>query len=379
MSWLDVKALKEKHDKLITNSEEIFSLAKSENRKLTSEESAQIDNIQTEAFSVSSEIERLEKQESLKKATFNLVKEVEKKPEIFELRKSLQTFGLTSGTSTSGAELMKVLVPDFLNQVLRSAAPVWTMGFRTVNVATGGAYNVPTSTASNKSAIIAEGSSITPATETTGSKACQDYAYSAITKATKQALRDSAFNLEEWITQDFLDDVGNKFSIDATVGDGSGKPQGFVAASAAGITAAATAAITLDEVYDLIYSIDPIYHSTCKLSMHASTWNSLVQLKDANDRHLLQNNNYGQGVVRSIENIPVILNNSMDTLAAAKKVVCMTSVKYGVLKIVDGSFDMEILKELYSASNEVGFKTMASLGFCHTNTAANKHLITAAS
>lgn len=379
MSWLDVKALKEKHDKLITNSEEIFSFAKSENRKLTAEESAQVDKIHEEAFSVASEVERLEKQESLKKETFNLIKEVEKKPEAFELCKKLHTFGLTSGTSNSGAELMNVLVPDFLNQVLRSAAPVWTMGFRVANVPFGGAYNVPTSTATNNSAIVAEGSSITPANQTTDKKSCQDYAYSAITKVTEQALRDSIVNLEDWIRQDFIDDVGNKFSIDATVGNGSGKPEGFVTASALGKTAAATAAITLDEVYDLIYSIDPIYHSTCKLSMHASTWNSLVQLKDDNNRHLLQNGNYGNGTVRSIENIPVVLNNSMDTLAAAKKVVCMTSVKFGLIKIVDGAFNMKILNELYQGSNEIGFKTMSSLGFCHTNTAANKHLITAAS
>jgi len=116
------------------------------------------------------------------------------------------------------------------------------------------------------------------------------YANPAITQT---ALDDAAIDLEQWLA----DEVDGEFAIQENIaflsGNGTNKPDGILtyvtgAVNAAkhpfgaitGITAAGAAAVTTDEVVDLVYSLPSERNANAKFYLNRSSLGKLRKLKD---------------------------------------------------------------------------------------------------
>jgi HK97 family phage major capsid protein len=111
-----------------------------------------------------------------------------------------------------------------------------------------------------------EGAATAVADMTFGNTDLSAYTYSTLVKVSEQLLQDEDVNLTSYLAELLGQRIARKTNADLTTGDGSGKANGIITAATVGVTAAAVAAITHEELIDLFYSVDPSYRMGSKVN-----------------------------------------------------------------------------------------------------------------
>ena len=229
---------------------------------------------------------------------------------------------------------------------------------------------------------IAEAGSFTVQDVTYGQKHLDAYKYGSLVKVSWELLQDSAYNPEEDLTATFAARFGRALNTECTTGDGSGDPNGVVTATSAGKTAASATAITFAEIIDLIHSIDPAYRSSPRfgLMFHDTVLAYMKKLSiGSSDARPLWQPSFREGEPDRIDGHRYWINQAMDSSinASSKLILAGDFSKYKIRIAQD--MRMKRLDELYSADGLVGFQAWMRFDGELMNTAAIKHLITAAS
>lgn len=188
---------------------------------------------------------------------------------------------------------------------------------------------------------------------------------------------DSIFSMEALLGALLGERLSRIANLQLTTGTGAGAPNGVVTASALGKTSAATAAITSDELLDLIHAVDPAHRSAPKVRFMFNdlTLAAIRKLKDGQGNYLWQMGNVINGEPGSLHGYRYSINQSMDSLAAAKKVVLFGDFgKYYVRKV--GAPVVGVLRERFWP--DLGIAGLIRFDGEIANSAAVKHLITAA-
>ena len=108
-------------------------------------------------------------------------------------------------------------------------------------------------------------------------------------KVTEELLYDSAFNLENYIIEQFGKALGNAEEDAFLNGDGEGKPFGLFHAEKGGERLAQlTGAITTDNIIDLVYGLKRPYRKNASFIMNDATIASIRKLKDENGAYIWQ-------------------------------------------------------------------------------------------
>ncbi|AWC25460.1 phage major capsid protein, HK97 family [Aminobacter sp. MSH1] len=213
---------------------------------------------------------------------------------------------------------------------------------------------------------------------TFGKKTLNAYAYDTEwVKFSWELAQDSIFNFETLLGDLLGQRLGRRANLELTTGDGTDDPNGIVTASSLGKTATATAAITYDEIIDLVHSVDPAYRQSPKVRFmfNDTTLGALRKLKDAENRYIWSAGDVQNGVPGSILGYRYSINQAMDSLAAAKKVMLFGDFgKYFVRKV--GGVVMFVARERFAP--DIGLLGLIRLDGELGDTAGVKHLITAA-
>jgi HK97 family phage major capsid protein len=214
---------------------------------------------------------------------------------------------------------------------------------------------------------------------TFGKKTLNAYAYDTEwVKFSWELAQDSIFNFETLLGDLLGQRLGRRANTELTTGDGSGDPEGIVTGSTLGKTAAATAAITWDEIIDLEHSVDPAYRVSPKARymFNDTTLSAVRKLKDGQGNYLWQAGDVQKGVPASFNGRAYSINQAMDSLGAAKKVMLFGDFgKYFVRKV--GGIVMFVARERFAP--DIGLLGLIRIDGKLGDTAAVKHLITAAS
>lgn len=159
-----------------------------------------------------------------------------------------------------------------------------------ISTSGGGDLIMPTiNDTAAKASIVAEYNQSTKRTPSFGSEILKAYTYrTPIVPVSQELLQDSAFDLESLLSGLLAESFGRGINEDLTIGSGTSKPRGLVtSATDAGIEAAA-AAITLDNVIDLIKSVDSSYARNGRFMFNRDTLYSLIKIKDTTGRYIWQ-------------------------------------------------------------------------------------------
>jgi HK97 family phage major capsid protein len=215
---------------------------------------------------------------------------------------------------------------------------------------------------------------------TFGTKQLDAYAFDTEWLRISKELMDDSFLAVEALIGTLLGErLGRIANLQLTTGTGSSAPNGIVTASGLGVTAAATAAITADEIIDLEHSVDPAYRTNpgCAFMMNDATLKAVRKLKDGDGNYLWQMGNVQAGVPASLLGRRIVVNQQMDSLAAAKKVMLFGDMqKYFVRKVGQPLIGAISDKDFWPGVGVAGYiRFDGEL----SDTAAVKHLITAAS
>jgi len=289
-----------------------------------------------------------------------------------------------TGTNSAGGYTVPVELANFIDQAMAAYGPMYSADIcTTLNTSTGATFNIPTVDDTAVTAVAhTEGTALTDdggKDVTFGQAQLGAYAFDTEwVKWSYELAQDSIFNMEPILGSLLGERLGRIANSKLTTGSGSSDVQGIVTGSSLGKTAAGTAAITADEIIDLLHSVDPAYRSSPKAAfmLNDSTLAAIRKLKDGDGNYLWQMGNYQVGVPGSILGYRYYVNQAMDSLAAAKKVMIFGDMsKFYVRKV--GAPVVTVVRERFWP--DLGIAGLIRFDGVLANTAAVKHLITAAS
>lgn len=295
---------------------------------------------------------------------------------ILEHRAQSTTDGAGGYTIPTGfmAELIKSL---------KAWGPMLDPGItRELVTASGNQIELPTmNDTSNVGVRLAENTAATSEGDLVfGQKVLDAYKYSSgPILVSNELLQDSALPFEQIVRDAMGERIARKVNLDLTTGDGSGDPNGIVTASTMGKTAAAAAAVTFDELIDLVHSIDPAYRqsASCQFMFNDGTFAVLRKIKDGDGNYLWQPADGRSGAPATILGYGFSINQAMANIAAAAKPVLFGDFsKYIVRRVRE--FAVRRLDERYAEFDQVGFIGFARYDGDLMDTAAVKHLLQAA-
>ena len=288
----------------------------------------------------------------------------------------------TAGTNSAGGFTVPVELAGYIEKAMLASGPMYDDAlFTTVNTAAGNTFNIPT----------IDDTAVTTTAHTEGTQPTDDggkdatfaqktlSAYAFDTEWLRWSAElntDSVLNMESLLGELLGERMGRTANTALTTGSGSSAVEGIVTGSSLGKTAAATAAVTGDEILDLIHSVDPAYRASpsTAIMMNDSTLSAVRKLKDGNGNYLWQMGNFQAGVPNSLLGYNVVINQAMDSLATAKKVMIFGDMsKFYVRKV--GAPSIYVARERFAP--DFGILGYIRFDGCLVNTAAIKHMITA--
>lgn len=319
MSLFTAKELREKRANLVTQANEIRKDAGAEG--LNEEQREQFDRIMNDVDSLKGDIDRIERLEAESR---DLVEPQDRKvkPEdrvvdvTVEERKAqheaafrayvmggeqnlspehrgiLQEYRAQSvGTDSAGG----YNVPEgFSNALERSMLAFGGMREAATVFSTASGNDLPWPTVNDTAqtgAILAENTQVDEQDATFGVITFKAYKYSTkLIRVSQELLQDSAFSMDGVLAPLLAERTARITNTHFTTGDNSSKPQGAIAGASSGVTAAATTAVTYEELLDLLHSVDPAYRRGPKVGWmyNDATLKALRKLEDTTGRPLWQ-------------------------------------------------------------------------------------------
>ena len=175
-------------------------------------------------------------------------------------------------------------------------------------------------------------------------------------KVSDELLQDSVFDVESYIASEFARRIGAAEEDAFINGNGTAKPTGLLhSANGAevGVTAAG-AAITADEIIDLIHSVKSVYRKKAVFLLNDSTVKALRKLKDGSGQYLWQPG-LKEGQPDQLLSYRLVTSAYMPEVASgAKPVLFGDFSSYWIADRQGRSFQR--LNELYAATGQIGFR-----------------------
>jgi HK97 family phage major capsid protein len=190
--------------------------------------------------------------------------------------------------------------------------------------------------------------------------------------ATQGMLDDAAVDLESWLANEVQTEFAKQEGLAFVAGNGVNKPNGFLSyatgAANAGANplgaigvdpAAATTAVTEDELLDLIYGTPASYTNGARFVMNRTTLGKIRKLRDADGRQLWQPSSVA-GQPSQLLAYPVTEMPDMPDMAANTTPIAFGNFARGYL-IVDRT-GVRVLRDPFTAKPKVLFYTTKRVG-----------------
>ena len=271
-----------------------------------------------------------------------------------------------------------------IDQQMATWGPMWDAAIvRELSTSTGNALPWPTVNDTDKSGRIkAENASV----DDDGSddvvfseKVLNSYVFdTGMVRVPIELLQDSAFNIEALMGDLFGERLGRAANTALTTGTGTNQPNGIVTASGLGLTSAAVAAVTSDELIDLFHSVDPAYRMSpkCRWMFNDSTLAAIRKLKDGQGNYLWTMGDVRTGEPDQFLGKQYSVNQAMASLGTGNKPVVFGDLSRYVVRKVLG-YQMLTLRERYAENFQVGMVGFKRFDGDLLNANAVKHLINA--
>ncbi len=345
---------------------------------LSAEDVATYEKMEADVVNLGKEIDRLERQQALdaelskpvntpitgkpaipageektgrataeyRKSFWNVMRSKMPSPEVMN--------ALQVGTDSEGG----YLVPDEFERTLVEALEEQNI-FRTlahVIQTSSGDRKIPVVASKGSASWVDEEGAIPESDDSFGQVSIGAYKLGTMIKVSEELLNDSVFDLEAYISREFARRIGSKEEEAFFTGDGTGKPLGVLAETGGaevGVTAAAAAAFTADEIFDLFYSLKAPYRRNAVFVMNDASVKALRKLKDNNGQYLWQPS-LTAGAPDTLLNRPVYTSAFMPAPAAGAKSVLFGDLSYYWVADRQGR-SFRRLGELYAPTGQVGF------------------------
>ena len=223
-----------------------------------------------------------------------------------------------------------------------------------INTSHGGDLILPTVNDTNaKATIVSDYDQSTKRAPSFGSVTLKAYTYrTPIIPVSQTLIQDSAFNLDAVLSGLLGDSFSRGVNEQLTTGDGTGKPTGIVTAATACSTQAAATSIKLDDIIDLIKSVNSAYARNGKFMFNRNTLWELAKIKDQSGRYIWQDS-ARDGAPATLFGKQYILNDDMADIGAGNASVLFGDLSKYKIRMVK-SFSVIRLNELLAEYLAIG-------------------------
>jgi HK97 family phage major capsid protein len=297
------------------------------------------------------------------------------------LRGGVAEFRAQSTSNAAGGYTVPVTLANFIVKSMAMWGPMYDENIcTTISTSGGEQINIPTIDDTGVAVVKhTEGTALTDdggSDVTVGQKVLNAYMFDTeFVRWSIELSQDSIFNWEELLGSLLGERLGRRANLELTTGDGTGDPNGIVTASTLGMTAAAAAAITADELIDLQHSVDPAYRASpkCRFMFADQTFKIIRKLKDGQGQYLWDPGISGSPGP-SLLGMPYSINQAMPAATTGLKSVLFGDFgKYYVRKV--GSPIIGVMRERFWP--DLGIAGLIRFDGELGDTAAVKHLIQA--
>ena len=358
---MNIKGLEEKRVDLKGQLEELLDAAKKEERAMTSEEINKFDELEQEIVNIDKTIEREEKRNSME----NTVEKVDVTVEERDIKSFAdyirnQVSGLEERADVNlekganGAIIPKTIVNKIMERV-ENISPVYKLATK-YHIA--GTINVPQEDNTSGTITVAYSTEFTELESKSNKFATIEltgYLYGALTKISKSLLRNSDFDLTNWVVNKMAKKIA-KF-IEGELLNGTTSKTAGVAGSYdttnMKVTTAKAGAITADELIDLQELVPDEYQADCIWVMNRATRKAIRKLKDGQGNYLLEKDSTSKWGYR-LMGADVYCSDNMAPLGTAGKNVVMYGDFSGLAVKESEKSEIQVLRERFATQHAVG-------------------------
>jgi HK97 family phage major capsid protein len=287
-----------------------------------------------------------------------------------------------STTAAAGGYTVPTELAAVIDKTLKMWGPMYDEAIcNVINTSGGGALDFPT--VDDTAVAVAKHTEAAAMTDDGGVDATfakmtlNAYAFDTEwVQVSMELLQDSLVNIEQFIGELLGERLARRVNTELTTGDGTGDPNGIVTASAAGKTAAAVADFTVDEIIDLLHSVDPAYRASpkCRFMFNDNSLAKLRKLKQGDGQYIWTMGDIREGVPGHLLGQNYSVNQAMPTAATGTKPIVFGDFgKYFVRKV--GSPVIGVRREYYWPN--IGLAGIVRLDGDLIQSGAVKHLVMA--
>lgn len=357
---MNLKAMIEKRNALMDEMDGLFAACKTgeEERAFNEEEAARFEELENEIRALDKTIEAAQAREKMERREApaeGSPAEIEARAfadyimgRSLELRDGEQNMSM----GNNGA-IIPTTIADRIIKAVRDRCPILA-GATRYNVK--GTLKVPVWGKANSTHDITVGyqSEFTEITADSGAFTSVDlggYLAGALTLIGRSVENNGAFNVTDFIINQMAEEIAIWMEGQLLNGTGSSAATGATNTTNT-LTAAAAAAVTADELIQLQAKVKQAYQGNACWTMNPDTFTAIKQLKDGNNRYLLQDDVTGEFPYRLLGK-PVYLSDNMPKVAASAK-----AVLYGDYSGLSVNFreniSIQVLREHYAAQHAIG-------------------------
>ena len=358
---MNIKGLEEKRVELTEQMNALLDSAKAEERAMTSEEITKFDELETEINNIDKTIEREEKRNSMENT------EVKKEVTIEErdiksfadyIRNAVQ--GLESRAETNlakgdnGAVIPKTIVKKIMEKV-EDISPIYKLATK-YHIA--GTVNVPKEDNTSDTITVAYATEFTELESHSNKFATIEltgYLYGALTKISKSLLRNSDFDLTNWVVAKMAKKIA-KFIEGELINGTTNKTAGVAGsydATNMKLTTKKSGEINADELIDLQELVPDEYQADSIWVMNRATRKAIRKLKDGQGNYLLEKDSTSKWGYRLMGN-DVYCSDNMAVLGTAGKNVVMYGDFSGLAVKEGEKTEIQVLTERFATQHAVG-------------------------
>lgn len=358
----NVKQLTEKKNDLITRAETIVNNAEIERRELTDAEAQELAEIRDDVkrikkvLEISDDIDDMRADDQPAPAADD-EKAAAAEKETMETR-AFENF-IRGRVIHERAGEMEIddngaIIPETIaNRIIKRVYDISPILQRSTKYNIKGTLQIPYYDVSTGHINVAYATEFTPLQPSTGkflSITLTGFLAGALSKISNSLINNAAFDVVAYVVEQMAEDIAR--FIEGELLNGTTNKVTGLSSVTNGVTAAAAAAITSDEIIELKDKIKDIFQNNAIWIMNSETRTALRLLKDDVGRYLLQDDitsPFGSTLLGK----PVYVSDNMPTIAAGKKVIF-----YGDFKCLTTKFSedikIQVLRERFADEHATG-------------------------
>lgn len=228
---------------------------------------------------------------------------------------------------------------------------------KVIRTDSGNPIQVPTvDDTTNTGERVSENTSFSSQDVAFGQKTLQAYKYtSKLVNCSIELMQDSAIDVPGMLGELLGERLGRILQTDYTTGTGSSQPEGCVTSATAGITAASSTAIAVDDLIQMVHSLDRTFRDGATWMMNDLILQAIRRLKDTLGRPIFTES-YMVGEPDRLLGYPVFINQAMvSTIASTNISVLFANFLKG--QIIRDAMEVDIVRldERYAELGQVAF------------------------